>query len=63
MHGMEWSKIRRRIQKLPDDKLAEEARASKVPHGTLWNIKHGFTKNPRVQTYLKLVRWAERKGA
>lgn len=53
---MEWLVIKRRISKLRQDDLASEARACGVPHGTLWNIWSGATKNPRIETYQKLAR-------
>jgi transcriptional regulator with XRE-family HTH domain len=59
----EWTTIRRRISRLRDDELAAEARACGVPHGTLWNIHKGVTKNPRVETYMKLARRFGKKAA
>lgn len=55
LRAMDWSLIKRRIVRTKDEDLASLSRESGVPHGTLWNIKHGLTKNPRVQTFEKLV--------
>lgn len=60
---MDWMVIKRLIGKTPEKDLAEVARRSKVPHGTLWNIKHGKTRNPRVETYIKLARYFGKRAA
>lgn len=47
--------IKKRLFAMPDDELVGMADESGVPYGTLWNIKHKKTKNPRWDTF-KLLR-------
>jgi predicted transcriptional regulator len=50
-----WTDARARVQRLPLSELTDVAAGSGVPLTTLVKIKYGTTRNPRVETVMKLI--------
>lgn len=51
------------LAKTPVSKLPAEARAAKVPFGTLQKIKYGTTKDPGYKTVKKFAAYCRRVAA